>query len=479
MTLRFLLRLPLVRALYQRQLLFPAVVILLAIIVLVMGALERNRVQPNSTAASIPDPVPMEVSRPVVRADLEKTPLTYFSDYWVQLAERTSSFFRRVGSDQTPALIIGPKRLLTTMEPALEVISSRRRAELLGELPLLDEVTGMAPSLSDSYSYQLNRWNRDLGLAIFDIAGTAQLPFTLSDPGSMPSGSYVAGVSLNPDGETVITPGFLVQSGGEVPGGLLVSMDFSDDHLITALVDLDGALLGVSYLSSSGRRIISSTEMLVLFDGSEERDQCRSIEVTDLVPSVKDLLVLEEGVLIEYVHEGAFVEAPYLSGGDVLLEWGGERITSAVQFRGLYDLQESGTVVPFRILRNRRRSNGEMVMPDLQCEPNDSSPFRLRQFGFVVQWRSKVSEGSVEEGVVSGWQVVAVGSGSTAASAGIEEGDWIVSIRGVVLSSFEDGEVIRRTADETEPFMVSLRSGNRSKLVVLDPQMEDEVSQNN
>ena len=479
MALRFLLRLPLVRALYQRQLLFPAVVILLAIIVLVMGALEQSDVQPASSAVSVSDPVPVEVSRPVGRADLEKTPLTYFSDYWVQLAERTAPFFRRVGSDQTPALIIGPKRLLTTIEPALEVISSRRRAELLGELPLLDEVTGLAPSLSDSYSYQLNNWNRDLGLAIFDIVESDQLPFTLSDPGAMSPGSYVAGVSLSPDGDTMITPGFLVQSGGEGAGGLAVSMDFSDDQLITAIVDLDGALLGVSYLNSSGRRIISSTEMLVLFDESQERVVCRSIEVTDLDPSVKEFLVLEEGVLIEYVHEEAFVEAPDLSGGDVLLEWGGERITSAVQFRGLYDLQESGVVVPFRILRNRRRSNGEILIPDLQCDPTDSAPVRLDQFGFVVQWRPKISEDSVEEGVVSGWQVVAVGSGSAAARAGIEEGDWIVSVRGIVVSSLEDGEAVRRTVGETEPFMISLRSGSRSKLVVLHPQIEDEVSQNN
>ena len=136
--------------------------------------------------------------------------------------------------------------------------------------------------------------------------------------------------------------------------------------------------------------------MLVLFDESQERVVCRSIEVTDLDPSVKEFLVLEEGVLIEYVHEEAFAEAPDLSGGDVLLEWGGERITSAVQFQGLYDLQESGAMVPFRILRNRRRSNGEILIPDLQCDPTDSAPVRLDQFGFVVQWSSRISEDSVE-----------------------------------------------------------------------------------
>ena len=457
------------RALYQRQLLFPAVVILLTTVVLVLGALEQSRVQPASTIVSTPDPV--EALRPIARVNLEKTPLTYFSDYWVQLADRTGSFIRRVGSAQTPALIIGPRRLLTTIEPALEVISSKRRAELLGELPLLDEVTGMAPSLSDSYSYQLDSWNRELGLALFDIVGNDQVPFTLSDPKSMPSGSYVAGVSVTQDGDTTMTPGFLVKSGSEGAEGLAVSMEFSEDQLITALVDLDGALLGISYPSPSGRRIISSTEMLVLFDGSKESVLCRSIEVTDLEPSVKELLVLEEGVLIEYVNEGSFAESPDLLGGDVLLEWAGERITSADQFRGLYDAQEFGSVVSFRILRNRRRSNGEVVKPDLQCEPTVSSPIRFAQLGFVLQWMSIVPKGSGEGVSVSDWQVVAVGSGSAAARAGIEEGDWVVSLGGVALSSLEDIEIVERALDETEPFMVSLRSGNKSKLVVLDPPM--------
>ena len=80
----FLLRLPVVRALHKRQLLFPTVLLIIVAGVLVQGALERNQAG-DEFGDGVGALVPVTPPRPIVRADLEKTPLTYFSDYWNQL----------------------------------------------------------------------------------------------------------------------------------------------------------------------------------------------------------------------------------------------------------------------------------------------------------------------------------------------------------------------------------------------------------
>lgn len=88
-----LLRIPVIRTLHDRQLLFPVVVVLVVSGVLVQGMWNSGDL-PAETAGQqdTPAPLPSPVSR---RPDLEKTPFTYFDDYWRQLRERVED---KVGS---------------------------------------------------------------------------------------------------------------------------------------------------------------------------------------------------------------------------------------------------------------------------------------------------------------------------------------------------------------------------------------------
>ncbi len=452
-------RLPVIGFLQRRGLLFPTVLLPVVAAVLVQGALEQNA--PPPPAAPAPEPVASEPVQPIVRA-LDKTPLTYFADYWAQLAERAGPWLTVVGPGRTPALVVGPRLVLTTIDPALEVLAARDREGLAGAA---DGQT-LPP---EPEGFRLRGWDEGIGLAVFDVLGDDRAPFTLTDPHVLPSGSYVGVVTLSRDGEPVVAPGYLVGATSRADdlangGDLAISADLPETLAIAAVVDLDGALLGLVYRAPAGRRVVSSTGLLRLIERLQAENVCRGIEVTELDDAVREALVLEEGVLIEYVHRDAFVPEPSLRGGDILVEWGGERVQSAAQFQQLYDARAPGDLVRYRVLRSRRRITGGTIIPDGDCEPVGPRGVRLATRGLALEW---VSGAPDEPAGGPGWRIAAVGEGGPAAAAGVAEGDWLVAIGGRGVGAADDRDAIVAAADRDESLLLQLRRGGRARLVAI------------
>ena len=196
---------------------------------------------------------------------------------------------------------------------------------------------------------------------------------------------------------------------------------------------------------------------------------CRSVEVATLDESVRDVLVIEDGVLVEYVHREAFHAEPSLLGGDILFEWAGEKVESAEQFERLYDAQIPGESVEFRVLRNRRRLSGDAIVPDTHCEPVESTPVRFVKWGLVLQWVPEMQEELKQSVVPAGWLVVAVFPDSSSSLAGIEEQDLLVAVGGAMVATEQDREIIEKATELSEPVLLSVRRGGRMKLVALVP----------
>ena len=446
--------------LQRRGLLFPMVLVPVVAAVLAQGALQRNA--PPPAAAAVPEPVAGEPVRPVART-LDKTPLTYFADYWAQLAERTGPWLTVVGPGATPALIVGPRLVLSTVDPALEVLAARARAGLAGAV-------GEQAALAEPDGFRLRGWDEEIGLAVFDVLGDDRAPFTLTDPHVLPSGSYVGVVTLSRAGEPVVAPGYLVGAtshADELAHGsdLAISADLPETLAIAAVVDLDGALLGLVYRAPAGRRAVSSTGLLRLIERLQAETVCRGIEVADLDDAVREALVLEGGVLIEYVHREAFVPEPSLRGGDILVEWAGERVQSAEEFERLYDAQAAGEIVRYRVLRNRRRIDGGTIVPDGDCQPVDPRGVRLAARGLALEW-VPAAAGPAGAG---GWRVAAVAAGGPAAAAGVAEGDWVAAVGGSEVGAADDREAIAAAADRAETLLLQLRRGDRARLVAVAP----------
>ena len=472
--MRALLRLPVIRSLHQRQLLFPVVLALVVVGVLALGAVQQGELA-EATQQPAAEPPAVEVPRPAVsRADLQKTPLTYVSDYWAQLAEQSRPKLTLIGESPIAAVLIGPRLAVTTADAAVAIIEARRR-DALTRAPEAEDAEVLPPS-EEVGPFRLRGWDAGVGLALFDLTRAGGPAFTLTDPRGMLSGSYLGAVTLGPDGTATITPGYFVTT---VPdeidatpaGDLVVSMDLPSTLDIAAVVTLDGELVGVAYTTPGGHRVISSTALLSLIEELETETVCRSIEVADLDESVSTVLALQTGVLIEWVHEPAFDPEPSLWAGDVLLEWAGEPLESAAQFNELYDAQEAGALVRYRVLRSGRRVSGGTIMPEAGCEPPRPDPIRLIPYGLAVEWVSESERGAPDD---SGWQVIAVASDGPSALAGVEEGDWLITVDRTTVDTERDRPTLERVAEGSGPLLLSLRRGDRVKLVVISPAGEDE-----
>ncbi len=490
--MRYLLRLPGVRTLHKRQLLFPTIVLVVVAGVLAQGTLERSEPEPG---ASEPGERPAPPPRIAVRADLEKTPLAYFSDYWHQLAESAQPSFVLIGESGTPGLLVGPGLVLTTVQAARETLLARTRKSLTADTETAagadagardEDATGSeadqgsaAPanaadaeipeemSIDEDGPHRLRSWDEHIGLALFDVDRTGESAFTLSDPRSLPSGSYLGAITLDSVGHPAITPGYLVATRAPIAGGgsdLIVSMDLPEAATIAAVVDLDGALVGVAFESPTGTRVVTTTTLLGLIDQLRAESVCRSIEVADLDDVVKELLDLERGVLVEHLRTEVFEPPLSLAGGDILVTWGGEEVTSRQQFEELYDAQPPGSLVSYRALRSGRRVTGGAVMPSQNCTPLQLDPVPLPRFGLTVQWVTEARVGDERE---AEWRVLAVVQDGPAAQAGVQEGDRLFSIKGRRLDGQRDRTLLEAAASSDEPLLLSLRRDNRAKLVAV------------
>lgn len=504
MSVGSLLKLPVIRDLHKRQLLFPTVVSIVVAGVLVQGALDRSQPQTVTPESASETPIPAPEPRPILRSDLEKTPLTYVSDYWNQLAEGARGNLVAIGPTGAPGILIGPRLALTTDEPALAVLAERNRVALTRAEPedgdANDELGEGDPAEGDggdgedegdaedagetaveaSGPQRLRALDEELGLALFDVDDAGESAFTLSDPRRLASGSYLGAVTLDAMGEPMITPGYLVTTAADAEhesGDLVVSMDLPSSFSVAAIIDLDGTMVGLAYASETGPRVVTTTEMLGLIQTLQTGTLCRSIEVSDLGDDVRRELGVESGVLVEYVRSEAFSQVASLQGGDVLLEWGDTSLESAEQFASVYDAQASGSLVRYRVLRGRRRVTGGTIMPPRDCEPVTSEPVRFPRFGLALQWLDASRSTGAETVSSDGWYVAAVAPDGTSAAAGVRELDALRSIDGQGIEDEGDRATLEAAAASEEMLLLSLRRDGRAKLIAVPPEAVDAMDE--
>ena len=488
-----LLRIPIIRALHDRQLLFPVVVALVVSGVLVQGAWQRDVPAEMAGQQDTPAPLPTPVSR---RPDLEKTPLTYFDDYWSQLRERVEDRVVLVGPEATPAVVVMPGLALTSAEAGEAVLAEIERAWLVRppDEPLTSEGAatagaaalppeeGATPSIEAGVEEAavkptaaprpggLIAVDRDRGLSLFEVDASRVQAFELIPPAAVPSGSYVGAVTRDRTGLAAITPGHLVSARAEPAGSARPSLEVSmrlTGPGATAVVDLDGALVGVAVDAGEAGaepRLLSSSAVRRVVVELQRQVRCRAFVVSELEPPVLALLGIESGVLVEQVRQDAFVPEPSLRAGDVVLEWDGEAVTTLEAFESRTDALEPGAVVRYRVLRGLRRLAGGTVLPGDDCRPLGDPPVRLMRFGLALRW---TADGGA--GVRDGWRVAATAIGGVAAAAGLQRDDLVLAVDGRAADDLDARAVFERMERRGEPTLVTVRQADRVRILALDP----------
>ncbi len=446
-----LLGLPGIRELHERRLLFPALVAAVVAGVLIHGAVTEENPQGEPPRLELPLP---PITAPSLRPSLEKSPLTYQSDYWWQVAEIVRNKLVLIGPGNHPGIMVAPGVALTTARAADEVESEFIPAEGEGEALTVSE----QPAVS-SPTYRLLGVDTERGVALFAVKQPEGVGnFTLHEfPGLRP-GSYVVAVSLLPEDQVEVIPGYVTRftrRSGEQASQVEFALPFPDSCEAAAIVDLDGELVGVAVKTADGHRVLPADALPALLERLTHGAPCQAIEVSDLDEEARQLLGVKQGVLVERVRAEAFVPEPSIREGDILLGWGGDPVRSAEEFAKLYAAQEPGKLVRYRVIRDGRTVTGGTRMPDRNCRPVEPRLRFYPRLGLHTEWSG------------DGWLVVRVRPDSPAAQAGLAKGDRIIGVNGRRLRQ-RDASAFERYENEPQKTALLVRRADRVRVVVVE-----------
>ena len=478
-----------IKSLRGHRLLMPVAALVAVAAVLVHGALDH---QPPAEAAPNLEVEPAPAPPTIVRADLEKTPLAYFSDYWLQLGERARNKIVFIGPEKAPAIVVAAGLAVTSVQVAEDFVAQGLALHLAqqhsapgpGENP--KKPAGDEASESDedppsrdteaaSNPYRLLGVDSGLELAVFVLEKPYRAePFRSVSPAAIPAGSSVAAISIQPDDMLWIKPGHLTASNvldelaGSAQSSLEVSVGLEDLGPAAAIVNLDGNLAGVAVESSRGGvRLLSSEAVLRSIENLREGRPCVSIEVAELTPEAATVLGLNGGVVIERVRSESFVPEPSLRAGDILLRFGRAGIHGVEQFEQLYVGLEPGKLVRYVVFRGGKRFHGGTVLPNRDCRPITESVEVFPRMGLALRW---MKDGSSKAGPPdAGWRVAATTDRSPAARSGLRPGDRIISLNQRELDRENATGAFVRFESLGRAVVLTVQRDDRVKLLVVTP----------
>jgi S1-C subfamily serine protease len=448
----------------------PVIVGLAVAATLVQGALARSPA-PDPPIAAPPQTgnqvvlAPPEAAPEILqslRPGLEKTPLSYLADYWLQLGAVARPKLVRLGAEGLPGIVVMRGLVVAPLKAAEPMLRSRRAATTASE--------GSATPLRAPGADGLLGLDTGLGIALLRLPGEeAATAFPAPEPHELAPGALLAAVSLAPRGGLRVVPGHLASTrplSDDTRGDLDAVVALPDSISLAALVDLDGALLGIAVSDQSRVRYWSYNTVARAVARLASDSGCQGLSVAALDPDVAERLGVEGGLLVEALHPGAFGEEPPIRPGDVLLDWGGEALTSATALQERWAAATPGEQVRFRVLRDRRRVTGRLEIPGAGCLPLREPPTRLEGLGLEMEWE----EAPPLPGVPASraWRVLAVDAGGAAEESGLAAGDWILGIDG---RSLEGPNIapVQGLERRDRPVALTLLRDERVRLVLVRP----------
>jgi hypothetical protein len=412
----------------ERPLFLPVVVSLLVLGILVHGFLQRgSEVAPEESAGS--DPAARAPTPTPFRPDLEKVPLTYFSDYWLQLGERAHDLLVTFGQAALTGVRVSQGYALSSVEAA-DMVRAAPGDVPEGQLVAVDARRGLA----------LFRLTADVGTTPRPAAGFLH------------AGAWIAAVTMDSQRGLQVAPGYLASASSGASPWLDVAVAFPPTFDVAAVVDLDSRLVGVAFRGPDGVKVLSAEAAGALVDELASSPSCRAVDVAPIPDALSAALRVKDGVVVEAVAVEAFAAPPDLLPGDVLLQMAGEQLSSPEDFAEIWDRQEPGSQVRLLVSRGSRRLVRRTEMPGRDCRPAWMMPREMPRLGAVVQWARAAG--------TRGFRVLHVPEESPAAKAGIEIGDIVITVDGRPLAWPEARQLLAPDWSSDRVPVLALRRGD-------------------
>ncbi|MFQ5645355.1 MAG: DegQ family serine endoprotease [bacterium] len=176
----------------------------------------------------------------------------------------------------------------------------------------------------------------------------------------------------------------------------------------------------------------------------------------------------ESGVLVGQVFKGDPADKAGMKAGDIILEFGGQKVHTPAELSRLAAGTKPETVVKVEILRDGKPKTITITMGQ-QKESREAAQEKTNRFGFSLQEITPelAKKFEVKEG--EGMLVTSVETGSPAEEAGLIPGDLIIQLNRNPLSDVESLNKAMEKVKPEDSIMVLRKRDKSSLFVVIKP----------
>jgi serine protease Do len=176
------------------------------------------------------------------------------------------------------------------------------------------------------------------------------------------------------------------------------------------------------------------------------------------------------GALVAKVFPESPASAGGIAVGDVIIEFGGQRIKKSSDLPSVVAATPVGDTVKVKVIRNGKKKAVEITVAKLEEETAESKPVKTDEMGMSVQ--DMTPEIATELGLdrdSKGVVVSGVKRGSAADEAGLRAGDVIESIGNQPVKNLGEFRTAISERDPDASVLVLVRRGDQTLFRVIKP----------
>jgi serine protease Do len=375
-----------------------------------------------------------------------------------------------------------------------------------------DEVKVALSESEDEYIAKVIGTDPQTDISVLKIDAKNLSPITMTDSDYLQVGDVVLAVG-NPFGVGQTVTMGIVSATGRGKFGIVDYEDFiQTDAAVNrgnsggALVDAEGRLVGINtaIISPTGgsigigfavpvnmaRRVMDS----IVQNGKVTRGYL-GVFIQDVTPQLAKQFNLKDrnGALVGGVPEGTPAAKAGLQPGDVITEYNGRRVPDSRQLRLWVSQTPPNTKATFKLLREGKERTVNMTLGELPTEMAGGPPGRRTSptapksdalDGVEVSDLDQRTRRQMEiPPNVQGALVTAVDPNSTAAEAGLKQGDVIVEINRQKVANAQEAIELSDKIKSNEQILLRVWSGGRggggTRYIVVEPEKPSKSRERN
>jgi serine protease DegQ len=333
--------------------------------------------------------------------------------------------------DAEKGYVLTNHHVVENAEQIVVTLADRRHfdAKLIGS----DEGTDIALLQIDADNLKAIPIGDSDGLQVGDFVVAIGNPFALGQTVTSGIVSALGRSGLNIEGyEDFIQTDASINPGNS--GGALVDLYGKLVGVNTAIVSPAGGNVGIGF-AVPANMAKSVVQQLVKY-GKVRRGRL-GIGIQDVTPDLAQALDLgvTHGAVVTQVEPGSPAEKAGLQSGDVIVEFDGRPVESSTDLRNKVGLVPVGTQTTITFIRDgKRRQVSASIGEASELTANGGQSVEKLQ-GAVFQ---NLGPDNPQYGHVEGVLVVQVAQGSPAALNGLREGDVVLAVNRVTVSSVDE-----------------------------------------